>query len=76
MTKKTNLTPWFRVGIRPAHEGVYMTRFLENDEVGGYSHWNGQEWGNEWYSVERAHRRRDSHGAQSKQWRGLARKPR
>lgn len=67
------LTDWFPADVKPKRVGVYITRFV-GDSDHGYSYWNGEYWGSEWGSIQKASLW-DRYGHQDKDWKGLAEKP-
>jgi hypothetical protein len=70
-------TKWFPCTVKPVHTGVYEVILISSYGsflVKGYSKWNGSWWADTSVTIELANRQ-TSKGLQTKQWRGLAKKP-
>jgi hypothetical protein len=71
------LTPWFDGKVKPARPGVYQTALFQEEKERAekrYSRWTGHEWMDSMRSPLGA-ARTNLRGCQSKEWRGLAKKP-
>jgi hypothetical protein len=76
---ESELTPWFPPAVRPAHAGIYETRWPEpgwRPDHPQYQHWNGRVWSAWAYRPDIAERNTGQVSArQDPEWRGLAKEP-
>jgi hypothetical protein len=75
---KQKLTPWFPASVKPARDGVYLTRKTGFSHDGVYRKWKNGMWHFNSDSVDVAAKETQQSPAivqTDRQWRGLAEQP-